>query len=57
MNFIFTKILIQFYFYLKGMFGTNPNKELGINFEKGEVVESDSNEFRPMYPIYKDYSI
>jgi hypothetical protein len=39
------------------MFGTNPNKELGINFEKGEVVESDSNEFRPMYPIYKDYSI
>ena len=39
------------------MFGSNPNKELGINFDKGEIIESDSNEFRPMYPVYKDYSI
>ena len=39
------------------IFGANPNKELGTNFEKGDVVESDSNEFTPLYPVYKDYSI
>ena len=43
--------------YESCVFGANPNTELGTNFEKGEVIESDSSEFKPLYPVYKDYSI
>ena len=36
------------------MFGSDPNNTMGTNFEKGEMVDSDSNEFKPMYSFYKD---
>ena len=40
------------------MFGANPNKELiETNYERGELVESNSNNFTPLYPVYKDFSI
>jgi hypothetical protein len=33
-----------------------PKRIKGINFEKDKMIESDSR-FRPMHPIFKDYSI
>jgi hypothetical protein len=43
--------------YEECMFGSNPNKELAVHFDKGDVLENDSNIFKPSYPYYKDYSV
>lgn len=43
--------------YEECMFGVNPNKELNNNIEKGEVIESDTDSFKPFYPVFRDYSV
>ena len=39
------------------IFGSNSKKELNINFNKDDAIESDSKTFNPIYPVYRNYLV
>lgn len=45
------------YSYEGCMFGPNTTKLSNEDDEKGEYYENDSNTYRPLYPVYKDFSM